>query len=112
MVRTRCRYIRSTSSMMLPHVLMRKWRGLHFHPTLAALNLEPLVELRRARTVGAGLLLCRAHSKVVRILVLRMTVVPTHPLPLRLVRQRGGNELLPQREVLDRTTLAHPTAPR
>src|SRR5690606_27100690 len=77
-------------------------RGGAHATTLRAIGIEPGVE---AAVDGAarGVLLRRgARREMVRVLVLRVSVVPAYPVPADGVRRGGADGIVPQREVLDR----------
>src|SRR3989442_14034652 len=74
------------------------------------LLLEPRVEAGRDESVRALLALGGADREMVGVLVLGVVAVPAYPAPLDGVAGRRLNQLLPQREVLDRAALALPAA--
>src|SRR5512141_1536251 len=47
---------------------------------------------------------------MIRVLVLRLSVVSAHPVPLRLERRDGCNGALPEWKVFDGTTFASPSS--
>ena len=71
---------------------------------------EPRGELARHDPLRGHLLGGGLHGQVVGVLVLRVAGVPPHPGELRLVVRERLPERLPEREVLDRATLARPAA--
>src|SRR5690606_26545894 len=73
---------------------------------------EPSVKAGGDEATGRGLLRRGRRREVVGVLVLRMTRVSLHPLPLVLVAVRGRNRVLPQLQVLDRARLAFPAVAR
>src|ERR1700694_2196761 len=80
---------------------------------LAASSLlgEPGVESGRNQAVGALLELGGAHRDDVRVLVLRVLVMPAYPAPVYGMGRLDLHELLPQLGVFQRAGLAAP-APR
>src|SRR5215208_3610083 len=91
-------------------VARREDLRLHLHPAVLALRRQPLVESRRDGSIRAGLFAGRACREMIRVLVLRMLLVSTHPLPAHAMRARGFYGLHPQLEVENGTVLFLPAA--
>ena len=64
------------------------------------------------KPVRRRLLRRRRCREMIRVLVLRMPVMPTHPSPLHLVSLHGIHRRVPELEILDRSALPRPAATR
>src|ERR1051325_3359399 len=92
-----------------PEIRRFRERGRGVFASDQALCREPGVKSRRHEAVRSVELACRARRQRIGVLVLRLAVVASNPLPFHLVRPHELDRLSPQIQVLDLAALPSPS---